>query len=151
MSDLAFYLLLFLGWSLIGIIFVVVALITRNYQRKKEAVERSFAQGMIVDRVKKVHHSGRGGRVTYYVPVVEFTVNEKVYRLENENGSREEEKIVVGQPTDVMYDPADPTHFHLAEDDANETAYNSLLRFGLILIAGAAVLTYLSYAYHFFR
>ncbi len=42
MSDAVYYLILFLGWSLIGWILVGVALYTRRYQRKKEENERSL-------------------------------------------------------------------------------------------------------------
>ena len=147
MSELARYLLLFVCLSLTGVICVIVAITTRRYQRRKEETERSFAQGTIVDRVKKVRSSGRGGRATWYVAVVEFTAKERVYRLENENGSRDAEKIVIGQPVEVLYDAADPTHFHLADDDANETASRSLMRMGIMLIIGAAVLDVFFYVF----
>ena len=151
MSDAVYYLILFLGWSLAGWILIGVALYTKRYQRKKEENERSLVSGEIVDAVKKVHRPGRGGTTIYYVPVVEFTASGRLYRLENENGSREREKIIVGKSVDVMYDENDPTHFHLTEDDANETSSNSLLRFGVILIVGAAALDVLCAVFHVFR
>ena len=150
MSDEMLYLILFLGWSLIGFIFIGVALYTKRYQRKKEINEASLATGRIVDVIEKTHHSGRGGTVRYYVPVIEFSVNDKEYRLENENGSRERDKIIIGKDVDVMYDASDPTHFHLTEYDANEESSNSLFRFGLILVFGAVVLTVICYVYRIF-
>ena len=151
MSDEVFYLILFLGWSLIGWIFVGVAVHTKRYQQRKEETERTPVTGEIVDVVKKVHRSGRGVTVTYYVPVVEFTANQQTYRLENENGSREKEKIVTGKSVDILYDEHDPTHFHLTEDDANEVSSGSLMRFGLILIGGAAVLDLVCMYFHLLR
>ena len=68
----------------------------------------------------------------------------------NENGSRNIEDIVIGRSVDVLYDENDPSHFHLADDDANEEAAHSLMRFGLIIIAGAAVLTVCNHVFHIF-
>ena len=70
--------------------------------------------------------------------------------MENENGSRDRDKIIIGKSVDVMYDPSDPTHFHLTEDDANEKSSNSLLWLGLILVIVAAVLSVICYIYHVF-
>ena len=51
MSDEMLYLILFLGWSLIGFIFIGVALYAKNYQHKKEIIECSLASGKIVDSI----------------------------------------------------------------------------------------------------
>ena len=142
MSDGLLYLILFLGFSLTGFIFIGVALHTKKYQRKKELVESAYAAGKIVDCIEKQHRSGRYGTVRYYVPVIGFT--------ENENGYRERDKIEIGKPVDVMYDPNDPARFHLTEDDANDKASESLLRFGLIIVIGAAILTVVCYIGHVF-
>ena len=150
MSDAMLYIILYLGFSLTGFIFIGVALYTKRYQRKKEMTEVSPAKGTIVDIVEKIHRSGKGGTVRYYVPVVAFSAKNKEYRLENENGNREPDKIGIGKTVDVMYDQSDPTHFHLTEDDANQTASGSLLRFGLIIVIGAAVLDIICYAFHVF-
>lgn len=150
MSEIVKSILLFLGCSLIGWIFVGVALHTRRYQQKKELEERTLTTGTIVDMVKKVNRAGRGRPVKYYVPVVAFEVNGHTYRLENENGLRKKDKIIIGKSVDILYDENDPTRFHLAEDDANEKSSESLLRLGVILIAVFAVLTVLNYFYHLF-
>lgn len=150
MSDIVICLVIFAGGSLTGWILVGVALYTRRYQRKKEQNERSLATGQIVDVAKKTHHAGRGGTAVYYVPVVAFEANGRLFRLENENGNRDKEKITVGQSVDVLYDEQDPTHFHLAEDDANEAASEGLMRYGALLIAGAAALAVLNYFFHIF-
>ena len=141
MSDIGLYLLAFCLWSLMGLILIGVGLYTIRYQRKKEAVERALTAGKIVEAVKKVHRGAKGGSVTYYVPLVEFQAEGQTYRLENENGSRELDSIVVGKTVDVLYDPADPTHFHLTEDDANDTSAHSIIKWGVIWIVGAAALT----------
>lgn len=150
MSAAVSSLILFLGCSLTGWIFVWVALYTKRYQEKKEQNERALASGQIVDLAEKVNTAGRGRPVRYYVPVVAFEANHQTYRLENENGYRDKDKIILEKPVDVMYDPGDPTHFHLTEDDANETSSHSLLRLGLVIIGGAAVLTVFNHFYHLF-
>ena len=146
MPEIVQVLIVFLGCSLIGWIFVGVALHVRRYQRKKELNERSLTFGRIVDVAEKVHHGGRGGTIRSYFPVVEFEACGRVYRLENENGTRNRESIVTGRSVDILYDPADPARFHLADDDANVAASDRLLRTGLIIIAGAAVLAAAGYA-----
>lgn len=148
MSDTVSSLILFVGISLTGWIFVGVALYTKLYQKKKEQNERSLSSGQIVDLAEKVNTAGRGRPVRYYVPVVEFEANNQTYRLENENGYREKEKIILGKSVDVMYDSNNPTHFHLTEDDANETSSFSLMRLGLIIIGGAALLAVFNLYFH---
>ncbi len=150
MSEIMYSFILFLGLSLLGWIFVGIAVHTKRYQQKKELSERSAAPGKIVDVVKRVQPAGRGRPAVYYVPVVEFEADRRLYRLENENGSRNIEDIVIGRSVDVLYDENDPSHFHLADDDANEEAAHSLMRFGLIIIAGAAVLTVCNHVFHIF-
>ena len=150
MSAIGSSIVLFLGCSLVGWVLVGVALHTRQYQKKKELTEQSPATGTIVDSVRKVQTAGRGHPVTYYVPVVEFKANQHAYRLEYENGNRHKENIVIGQTVDLMYDPKDPTHYHLTDDDSNMQASRGLLRYGSVLIAGAAVLTVLNHIFHIF-
>ena len=85
------------------------------------------------------------------MPIVEFSASGRVCRLENENGHREKDKIIMGKSIDIMYDENDPTHFHLTEDDSNEVSSRSLLRFGLILVAGTAVLDVVCMYFHVLR
>ena len=150
MSDLMASIIVFIGCSLSGWIFVCVAIYTERYQRKKEATERALASGKIVDAVMKVNRGSRGRPVTYYVPVIEFEANSQVYRLENENGVRHVEEIEIGKSVDVMYDPNEPAHFHITTDDANEKTSASIMRIGVIIIIGAAVLAVVNYYYHLF-
>ena len=151
MSDPGFYLLVFGCCSITGWICLGVGLHTLRYQRRKERREPAHATGRVVGAAKKVHTPYRGRPVVYYVPVVVFTAGEREYRLENENGHREEEKVGVGRRGDVLYDPEDPSHFHLADDDANEAGGKRLMRFGGALIAGAAVLTLVSWWFRLLR
>ena len=150
MPEIVLVLIFFLGCSLTGWIFVGIALHVRRYQRKKELNERSLTFGRIVEAAEKVHHRGRGGTIRSYFPVVEFEADGRTYRLENENGSRDRESVVIGRSVDVLYDPEDPARFHLADDDANVTGADSLMRMGMIIIAGAAVLTVLGAVFHLF-
>ncbi len=139
---------LFAGFSLTGWILVGIALHTKRYQQKKEQNERAFSSGKIVDVVKKVRPTGRGRRAVYYVAVVEFEANRKLYRLESENGDRNRDQILIGKSVDVLYDENDPTHFHLSDDDANATASGNLMRSGAMIILGAGILTILDYVFH---
>lgn len=140
MSDIATGFLAFGLLSIMGFVMIGVALYVKRYQRKKEENERELVSGTIVDAVEKINKAPRSRSVRFYVPLVEFTANGQVYRLENENGVREKDKIIVGQSVDVMYDALDPTHFHITSDDANETGASSLMRYGVIWLIGDAAL-----------
>ena len=150
MTSIGYYLLFFAVLSINGLIFIGVGLHTVRYQRKKEENETESARGVIVDIAKKKTRPARGRSVTYYVPVIEFTAGEKLYRLENENGERQEDKITVGKEVRVMYDRREPEKFHLTEDDANDTSGRSLIRFGAILIAGSAAVTVAAWYFRVF-
>lgn len=150
MTSIGYYLLFFAVLSINGLIFIGVGLHTVRYQRKKEENETESARGVIVDIAKKKTRPARGRSVTYYVPVIEFTAGEKLYRLENENGERQEDKITVGKEVSVMYDRREPEKFHLTEDDANDTGGRSLIRFGAILIAGSAAVTVAAWYFRVF-
>ena len=152
MSDFAFYLTIFLVLSLMGFVLIGVGIHTRRYQRRKEMTERTSVPGRIVDRIMKTWHAGgRSHSVTYYVPVIEFTFAGRKYRLANENGLRDPAAIVIGKAVVVMVDPEDPARFHLAEDDANEKGADSLIRYGLIWIAGAAVFEIVCMVFNVFQ
>lgn len=140
MSDIATGFLAFGLLSIMGFVMIGVALYVKRYQRKKEENERELVSGTIVDAVEKINKAPRSRSVRFYVPVIEFTANGQVYRLENENGVREKDKIIVGKSVDVMYDAFDPTHFHITSDDANETGASSLMRYGVIWLIGDAAL-----------
>ncbi len=140
MSDIATGFLAFGLLSIMGFVMIGVSLYVKRYQRKKEENERELVSGTIVDAVEKINKAPRSRSVRFYVPLVEFTANGQVYRLENENGVREKDKIIVGQSVDVMYDALDPTHFHITSDDANETGASSLMRYGVIWLIGDAAL-----------
>ena len=151
MSDFAFYLTIFLVWSLMGFILIGVGIHTRRYQRKKEMTERTSVPGRIVDSVRKIHRAPRSRPSAYYVPVIEFTFGGQTYRLENENGKRDPDAIEIGKAVVVMVDPEDPMRFHLAEDDANEKGADSLIRYGVIWIAGAAVFEIVCMVFNVFQ
>ena len=89
-------LIFFLCMSIMAWIFIGTGIYTARYQRRKEDAERAAASGRIVDLAVKKHR-GRT-TATYYVPVIEFTAGGTQYRLENENGCRTREEIVVGLP-----------------------------------------------------
>ena len=147
MSDQMLSLIMFLCLSLVGFILIGVSLYTKRYQRKKEERETVLVLGRIVGRARKVNSAGRGRPVVYWVPVIAYLASGEMFELENENGTRNEQEIEIGKQVDVMYDPGDPKRFHLTEDDANEKGSDSLMRWGLIWVICAALLTL---AYMFF-
>ena len=66
--------------------------------------ERSRATGTIVDYAAKKH------------PVVEFTANGRLYRLEYPVAT-EPDELPVGTQVEVLHHPDDPARFHLEQDE----------------------------------
>ena len=140
MSETALYLMALGIWSAMGFVLIGVGIHAKRYQRKKEMAETRPVTGKIVDVRTRVTHGQRTRRTRYYVPVVEFTVDGKTYRLENENGFRDRDRITVGGTVDVMTDPKDPERFHLTMDDSNTKDGDSVIRLGVIWVASAVAL-----------
>ena len=150
MSQLGQSLLMFALLSIMPAIMIGVSLHVRNQWRKKTAAERYSVMGKIVDTAEKVNTAPRvrGSRL-YYVPVIEYTVRDRVYRLEYENGDRHREKFVIGQPVEVLCDADDPERFHLARDRAIEEGTGRLIRqFGILWVV-FALLTLADARFHF--
>ncbi len=111
--------------------------------RRKERQERAMTTGMIVEARRKETWGGRRGvrRLVHYVPVVEFTAGGRVYRLENDAGSRHEEEIGIGRRVDLFYDAENPEHFHLADNGRAGRAPQEVMLLGAGLLVLAALLT----------
>ena len=150
MSQLGQSLLMFALLSIMPGIMIGVSLHVKNQWRKKTEAERYSVMGKIADTAKKVNTAPRvrGSRV-YYVPVIEYAVGDRVYHLEYENGDRDREKFVIGQPVEVLCDADRPEKFHLAQDHAVEEGANRLIRQFAILWIVFALLTLADARFHF--
>ena len=140
MSETALYLMALGIWSAMGFVLIGVGIHAKRYQRKKELAETRPVTGKIVDVRTRVTRGQRTRRTRYYVPVVEYTVDGETYRLENENGFRDRDRITVGGTVDVMTDSNAPERFHLTMDDSNDKDGDSVIRMGVIWVAAAVAL-----------
>lgn len=125
-------LLFFLMTSFVGWIFLLVSIRSRREHRKRLERERTRATGSIVD-----YAPGRGdaGR-----PVVEFIADGRQIRLENKSAV-DRARYPVGASVEVLYDPDDPSRFHLESDADDGSGSAALARVGYIWLACAAALT----------
>ena len=105
--------------SLGGWIFLYIGLSNLREARNRQEVERVRATARVVDHIRRSYtrRTGKAGArrnrtVTVWKPVVEFSVADKTYRLESPEPFGKDE-LPVGSIEDVLYDPDDPTHFHL--------------------------------------
>ena len=134
----------FLLLSAIGWILVIAAVGMRRRWRKREEIERARTSGTIAgDPEEKPVRDRRRRR-----PVVEFTAEGHEYRLEY---PKKEDPAVypAGAPVEVLYDPDDPTHFHLEDDQAEMRSRRIRLYVGLAwILISALALPALSFLAH---
>ena len=110
--------------ALAGLFALIEALGDRRAWRRREETERARTTGTLVGLSAKRHRHGsvrnRNRRfVTVYYPIVSFQVDGVEYRLESADIVPRDE-YQVGQSVDLLYDPDDPTHFHLDRGDLKE-------------------------------
>ena len=105
--------------SLGGWIFLYIGLTDLRDARKRQEAERRRATAKVVDVVAHKHTVRNTRRrlprkisVTVWKPVVEFDVEDRTYRVESPEPF-EKGELPVGSSEEVLYDPEDPTHFHL--------------------------------------
>ena len=105
--------------SLGGWIFLYIGLKSLREARDRQEAERVRATARVVayNSHKYTFRTGRGNArrnktTTVWKPVMEFSVGEKVYRFESKEPFDQDE-VPVGSNEEVLYDPDDPSHFHL--------------------------------------
>ena len=124
----------FFGW----ILFFTGISLARSKRRRDER-EYSRTTGTIVDFEDLEIRSGRYP-THISLPVIEFTSYGRKYRVRNSN-NLDEDKYLLGATVDVLYDPNDPTHFHLEADASYTNGGRNARKIAMIWILLAAVLT----------
>ena len=115
--------------SLGGWICLAVGARKRRRSQALEEAQRGRATGRIVECVKGTRGVTR--------PVVEFTAEGQVYRLE---APANPGAAAVGDDVEVRYDPDDPARFHIEAPQTMNTDGRGLMRAGVAWVAVAAVL-----------
>lgn len=142
MSEMAVKILTcFAVYSLVGWILLFTGIGSKRDQRRREERERARATGRVAEYVKKTRPAQRrNGPREYFLPVIEFTAEERAYRLEYTD-SLDQGRYPVGETVEVLYDPDHPERFHLEEDLAFSRGGSNIVRFGAIWIVVSFILT----------
>ena len=104
--------------------------------------------GFAEERHRYAHRHGKVRSthyVTVYYPIVRFQVDGVEYKLKS-TGIVPRDKFPVGQSVDLLYDPNNPSHFHLDRGDMEERSTRGTIIFALVwlTIAVATIAVLLS-------
>ena len=127
--------------ALAGLFALIEALGDRRAWRRREETERARTTGTLVGLSAKRHRHGSVRNrnrcfVTVYYPIVSFQVDGVEYRLESVDIVPRNE-YQEGQSVDLLYDPDDPTHFHLDRGDLKERSTRDAIIIALVGLTGA--------------
>ena len=129
---------LFLGLSLCGWVSLIYGVLRKRWVRRKLERETEEVQARIVRYKVKNVSDGRYRTRKGYFPLLAFPVHGE----EAEIQSREELKVEEhpeGSTVRVWFDPYEPRHLHMTEDD-NELG-DGMIRIGKFFMIGAGVVT----------
>lgn len=129
---------LFLGLSLCGWMSLLYGVFQNLWFRRKLERETEQAEATIVRYTVKTVSAGRYRTRKGYFPVLRYPVN----GVEGEFQSKEElkpEEHPEGSKVHLWFDPYEPRHLHMTEDDGEPG--DGMKRIGKLFILGAAVLS----------
>ena len=140
MNSTLLALIITLGiFALAGLFALFEALGDRGKWLKREEAERSRTTGVIVGFAEERHRYRRrrslnAHYVTVYYPIVRFRADDVEYELKS-TSIVPRDQYPEGQSVDVLYDPNNPTHFHLDRGDAQERSNRGTIIFALVWLA----------------
>ena len=110
---------------------------------KREEAERTRTTGVIVGFAEERHRYRRrrslnAHDVTVYYPIVLFRADGVEYELKS-GGIVPRDKFQEGQAVDLLYDPNNPTHFHLDRGDVQERSNRGTIIFALVWLVCSLV------------
>lgn len=126
-------------FAIAGLFALFEALGERSKWLKREEVERSRTTGVIVGFAEERHRYRRRRSLnahygTVYYPIVRFQVDGVEYKLKC-TSIVPRDKYPEGQAMDLLYDPNNPTHFHLYRGDMKERSNRGTIIFALVWLA----------------
>lgn len=137
-------------FAIAGLFALFEALGDRRKWLKREEVERSRTTGVIVGFAEERHRYRRrrslnAHYVTVYYPIVRFQADGVEYELKSAS-IVPPDKYPEGQSVDLLYDPNNPTQFHLDRGDMEERSTRGTIIFALVwlTIAVATIAVLLS-------
>lgn len=133
-------LIVFAMWSFVGWLILFAGFSMRRDWRRRLEDERARATGAVVEHTYKGKPTGKERDA---FPVIEFTAEGQLVRKTYDYALPKAD-FPVGRQLEVLYDPNDPTHFHLEMANSPEKGRKPI-RFALIWIAASLVITLLMY------
>ena len=137
-------------FAIAGLFGLIEALGDRSKWLKREEAERTRTTGVIVGFAEERHRYRRrrslnAHYVTVYYPIVRFQADSVEYELKSTNIVRRE-KFHEGKSVDLLYDPNNPTHFHLDRGYMEDRSTRGTIIFALVwlTIAVATIVVLLS-------
>ena len=137
-------------FALAGLFGLIEALGYRRALRRREEAERTRTTGVVVGFVEDRHRyrsrrSLNAHYVTVYYPIVRFQADGVEYKLKC-TSIVPRDKYQEDQPVDLLYDPNNPTHFHLDRGDMEVRSNRGTIIFALVwlIITVAIIIALLS-------
>ena len=129
---------LFLGLSLCGWVSLIYGVLRDRWFRRKLERETEEAQARIIRYTVRTVSEGKYRSRKGYFPVLAFPVNGEEVEVQAKEELKPEE-YPEGATVRLWFDPYEPRHLHITEDD-NELG-GGMKRIGWYFILGAAVLS----------
>ena len=151
MNSTLLALIITLGiFALFGLLALIENIYDRHKWHRREQAEHARTTGVIVGFAEERHRHGKVRNrnvhyVTVYYPIVLFQVEGAEYELKSTSFVARD-KYPEGQSVDLLYDPNNPTHFHLDRGDMEERSTRGAIIFVLVwlTIAVATIIVLLS-------
>ena len=129
---------LFLGLSLCGWVALIYGVLRNLWFRRKLERETEQAEALIVRYKVKTVSDGRYRTRKGYFPLLAFHANGGEVQIQSREELKPEEHPE-GSTVRLWFDPYDPRHLHITEDD-NDLGHG-MMRLGWFFVAGAAIVT----------
>ena len=131
-------LLLFLGFSFVGWVCLIYGVLRERWFRRKLERETEQTEATVLRYTVKTVSEGRYRTRKGYFPVLSFPVNGVEAQIQAREELKPDERPE-GSALTVWFDPYEPKHLHLTQDD-NEIG-SGMKRIGWFFILGAVVLS----------
>ncbi len=118
-----------------GVFMIITGIHGQREWRRREERENARASAGIVS-VREVRRSSRYGYSTVRYPTVRFTAGGQA--VEAEGPGMQHIAFEPGRKIDLKYEPENPAHFHLADDEMDDRLGRKLVRIGAAVIVCAA-------------
>lgn len=122
--------------AIFGLFGLIEALEDRRKWHRREQAEHARTTGVIVGFAEERHRHGKVRNrnvhyVTVYYPIVRFQADGAEYKVKS-TSNIPRDKYNEGQTVDLLYDPNNPTYFHLDRGDMEYRSTRGAIIFVLV-------------------